>query len=1281
MAKYEFYGQKYDFPDDMSDEEALSIMEQDRAASQGNRGAGKPASPTPTRRQPGKKIDPKSLVHDQDFINSVAYVYQAEKLKPFEGTKEELVDYGLQQMSDFNNNLGSLGFDAARLRSATPEYKKAFLYMMDTYDNTEWDWAGAGRIAESLATDPTTYLGLGTFGMGFLGKKGAQKASKEGVKAILKEGIKRGAVTGAIEGAVYTATGDGMRQSAEISLGTRDEFSYGQVAASGAIGAAVGGVAGGLVGVVDGALANRAARTAESRLGGQSADIAPPASLGEEVPTLDMAPNALPASQGVDMPTQVGQGGIDPTLTPEPSVGVLDAPVNSGIPEPTPSSMAPNATPEGAMAPDGTVAPDANTGVLDAPTATPDVFADATSIIKAIEEVSTNAGARIFHTTKDGMAKAAEGAARLIRSLGVGSVDDVAEILRRYEFTIEQRQNLTNAVSTAATNLAKQVRDAVKAGDVAPEQLDEVLKVQEVVTNLDSVLSSPLGRDLGARAGSFNTGERRSANTLPDILSEMGYTNPKSAPPEARAEALQRLADQVDKWEKKLTTDAEVNSLKSKITNAFNRGDIPGAVKAALEKKALENVIKAEDQAAEGWTKKQISRFRYITELLNEWIISNVFTPATITRNSLPALAKAIYLPPLKAATKGFGTAARKEMYASYKAMLSMQGTAFKAAQAAFKYEKVLLTGDETTLMEFAPKIGDIKIPGMQGSIPFGRAVRVFNKALAATDEYFAQIHYRAFVEGNATYEAMLEGQRLGLKGDALKDLVANRVKEAVGNAYEKELDKIGTIDFLTEQGVRRGYSGETLERWVKTELARNEELFKKAKGQTGMDYAKDVLFKREFSGDSAVSKAAKAYENAVNNYPILRLMGQLFFRTPVRVFEEGMRLTPGVNLITPNFVADLKGDRGPIKQVRAQGEAMMGFAIGGAVMTAFANGTITGAGPSDPKARKNWENAGNRPYGIKLSDGSWFSYRNYDPIATPIKIIVNAMERYQMVQLREAQGEYVDQEFTQIAAYAGVGIGAIGQSIRDANLTEGVSEIWDLGTMLLDPDETTSASVVKFAGEKLKLLVPNTAQKIIAMDAPEMPNPATLPQYFDAVINPDRATVPKQYDLLGNVRERPTSIMSMFGIDHYGPEDIGSAQNEKQKVVLAVLSDIETAVGARLTAPYKVEEVYGNTDLRKVKTQDGKTTLYDRWHEYIANDPGMTDYLYEVITNGGSVGTPDKDGVLTMTIRDAINMHRKAALQRLKMDEAGVRQNQFDRMDEDTKALFGIRDTPFLPY
>src|SRR5690606_4379350 len=125
-------------------------------------------------------------------------------------------------------------------------------------------------------------------------------------------------------------------------------------------------------------------------------------------------------------------------------------------------------------------------------------------------------------------------------------------------------------------------------------------------------------------------------------------------------------------------------------------------------------------------------------------------------------------------------------------------------------------------------------------------------------------------------------------------------------------------------------------------------------------------------------------------------ITGQLFFRTPIRVFEEGVRLTPGLQIIDPRFLKDLAGSNGVERQVRAQGEALMSLGIAGAVMTMYAEGRLTGDGDYSNFRQSKLRGDSSLPdqYTLKMRDGSTWSYRSFDPISTPIKIMVNGLER-----------------------------------------------------------------------------------------------------------------------------------------------------------------------------------------------------------------------------------------------------------------------------------------------
>ena len=93
-----------------------------------------------------------------------------------------------------------------------------------------------------------------------------------------------------------------------------------------------------------------------------------------------------------------------------------------------------------------------------------------------------------------------------------------------------------------------------------------------------------------------------------------------------------------------------------------------------------------------------------------------------------------------------------------------------------------------------------------------------------------------------------------------------------------------------------------------------------------------------------------------------------------------------------------------------------------------YATGNITGSLGQDYKQRRQAENAGElEPYTIRFSDGSTFSYRNLDPFATPIKIIVNALERYETLMYRREQGEQIDDTaYEQAFRMAALAVGSV---------------------------------------------------------------------------------------------------------------------------------------------------------------------------------------------------------------------------------------------------------------
>jgi hypothetical protein len=207
--------------------------------------------------EPTQKVEPKDLKltesdlkQDRTWIESSKKIYQLNEGEdaPQLDSDEQYANYGLRYMGWFNYNIPKMGLEATQLKQATDDQKKAFVNLMDMYDAKEASLAGFGRAIKGLATDPSTYVGIGTFGAATAGAQAIKQGIKEGVKQATKAGLKQGAKIGALEGATYTAADNALRQTARINAGEQESFDIGQTSKAAALGATVGGSLGGVVG-------------------------------------------------------------------------------------------------------------------------------------------------------------------------------------------------------------------------------------------------------------------------------------------------------------------------------------------------------------------------------------------------------------------------------------------------------------------------------------------------------------------------------------------------------------------------------------------------------------------------------------------------------------------------------------------------------------------------------------------------------------------------------------------------------------------------------------------------------------------------------------------------------------------------------------------------------------------------------------------------------------------------------------------------------------------------
>jgi hypothetical protein len=187
-------------------------------------------------------------VTETDLVKNKMWIEASRRLMPlFDGpstgkepTDEEAAQWGLEMMGWFSYNIPSMAMNVHRIQSGDNAQKMALYYMMNLYDEKEIDWNGTKRFFKGILTDPSTYLGLGTLGLGTVAGASVRQASKASVKAALKASL-GATIANAAEGGVYTSIDDALRQTVEITAGAKDEFDVGRNVVAGTVGAVAGG--------------------------------------------------------------------------------------------------------------------------------------------------------------------------------------------------------------------------------------------------------------------------------------------------------------------------------------------------------------------------------------------------------------------------------------------------------------------------------------------------------------------------------------------------------------------------------------------------------------------------------------------------------------------------------------------------------------------------------------------------------------------------------------------------------------------------------------------------------------------------------------------------------------------------------------------------------------------------------------------------------------------------------------------------------------------------------
>lgn len=260
-----------------------------------------------------------------------------------DASDEEMAKFGISYMGQFNYNLLNMGVDVLNMSTWEPEDADAFINLMETYDKLpNFTMSGTGRLLKGIATDPTTYVGVGlltrALGVTGVGKEAVRQLTRAGLKQQTAETVVRRASlygTAAFEGGIYASADDALRQAAEIQGRVRDEFDIEQNLTSTGYGILFGT---GLAGVGDVGYAAykglKSSRTAESRVEAEqtSASDAPEASTEGATTQPDVPPQEQPTVSPEDANRVLQEAEDAPSPTEfNKAIREIDGDMNSGL--------------------------------------------------------------------------------------------------------------------------------------------------------------------------------------------------------------------------------------------------------------------------------------------------------------------------------------------------------------------------------------------------------------------------------------------------------------------------------------------------------------------------------------------------------------------------------------------------------------------------------------------------------------------------------------------------------------------------------------------------------------------------------------------------------------------------------------------------------------------------------------------------------------------------------------------------------------------------------------
>ena len=496
------------------------------------------------------------------------------------------------------------------------------------------------------------------------------------------------------------------------------------------------------------------------------------------------------------------------------------------------------------------------------------------------------------------------------------------------------------------------------------------------------------------------------------------------------------------------------------------------------------------------------------------------------------------------------GAALRLDGNEAMNALRMYQGLALyswqslKGANQALMKGKTQLDVDYSTLEE---GLQDGAIPGL-----LGNAIRLPTRALAAEDELFKQMNFRAFVFS----EAMADGKRLGLKGDELKDYVNDQVNGAVSSQLDASITGKVATDPLAQRGIQ---------------------------------YAREATFTQNIEkpnqsmipGLNMPQRVGYSVQKAVSEYPILRQVNP-FIRTPLNLLSFTAQRSPLAPLISQRWRDDFMAGG------QRASEATFRWTVGSGLAFYFYNlansGVITGTGSGLSVDQKKGMQS---MYGY--SDNAIYTGEEYYNVArlspaTDLMSIMASISELERYGAKKEAGELT----------MAVGL-VLSDFARDKSFLQGMNQF--ISAVEGISEDGIGTSTEQYLGGRMGALVPYSGFLKQFNNDPSLRRIREIAEGY-------KKSVPglsQELDPVRNILGEVTAVPEFWGMDFLSP--IGITKEKEDPLAIAWKEAADAGVPYNIGMPDKKRNGFDLTDRKYGLKLDGtpvnpvkpQQTPYDR--------------------------------------------------------------------------------------